>query len=451
MTKGSTNHSRRQFIKATTAAGSAGALAGLAGCTGGSDGSSGGDGGSTSGGDGSSESGSSGDGGSGQLTSMGSIANRQNSYWLSWEKGYLEACKAFGYEPNVQTNNGEVQTQQQQFDTAVSNNADFIAGQTYTNAAAITLAETLVEGEIPGVLAVTIADWFVPQDAGDEYVTFFTPHFVNHAYTGAKMLFEAMGGSGTFVHIEGNRGTAPNIGRNKGVDLALQEYPDIEMAGPRQPGNFIRSDARSVMNDKVSQFGDDIDGFFGQNDAVALGGLTILEENDIDVPVVGIDASEPGLAAIADDRMTGTVSGMGPWQAGWSVAKCHDYLNGHTLSDAEKMMSFNAPVCVKNPDEWTDVIDRLPVVDAADYNEAIFSGETPYDWTKMSVVEAGEDAWDPQIDMQPMNLEDMKEVLDWKEDDKPNGYSLPGVYTDEATQEETTQLYRDRFQSNPLK
>ncbi|MUV85583.1 substrate-binding domain-containing protein [Natronomonas sp. CBA1123] len=385
------------------------------------------------------------------MTSMASIANRQNSYWLSWEKGYLEAAEAFGYDTNVQTNNGEVSTQKQQFDTALASNADFIVGQTYTNAAAISLAETLVQGDTPGLLAVTIADWFVPQDAGEEYVQFFTPHFVNHAYSAAKMLFESMGGSGKFVHIEGNRGTAPNIGRNKGVDLAMEEYPDIEMAGSRQPGNFIRSDARDVMNDKVSQFGDDIDGYFGQNDAVALGGLTVLEENDIDVPVVGIDASEPGLAAIAEDRMTGTVSGMGPWQAGWSVAKCHDYINGHTLSPAEKMMSFNAPVCVKNPDEWTDTIDRLPVVDAADYNEDIFSGETPYDWKKMSVVEAGEDAWDPQIDLQPMDLADMKEVLDWKEDDKPSGYSLPGVYTDDATQEETTQLYKDQFKSNPLK
>jgi len=447
MAPDSTNQTRRRFIKKTTAGGSAIALGGLAGCAG----DSGGDGSSGDGSDG----GSSGDGGDGSdggsMTSMGSIANRQNSYWLSWEKGYLEACEAFGYETNVQTNNGEVQTQQQQFDTAVSNEVDFIAGQTYTNAAAITLAETLVEGGTPGVLAVTIADWYVPQDAGEEYVQFFTPHFVNHAYSGAKMLFEAMGGSGTFVHIEGNRGTAPNIGRNKGVDLAMEEYPDIEMAGPRQPGNFIRSDARSVMNDKVSQFGDDIEGFFGQNDAVALGGLTVLEENGIDVPVVGIDASEPGLAAIAEDRMTGTVSGMGPWQAGWSVAKCHDMINGHTLTDAEKMMSFNAPVCVKNPDEWTDVIDRLPVVDAADYNEAIFAGETPYDWTEMSVVEAGEDAWDPQIDMQPMDLEDMREVLDWQDGDKPSGYSLPDVYTDDGVQEETAQLYVDRFQSNPLK
>jgi ABC-type sugar transport system substrate-binding protein len=425
MTGKQSAESRRSFINQLAGTAGLAAMASLAGCGGSSE-------------------------DDGSLTSMGSIANRNNSYWLSWEKGYLEAAEALGYETNVQTNNGEVSTQQQQFDTAISNNTDFIAGQTYTNAAAITLAETLVSGGVPGVLAVTIADWFVPQDAGEEYVTFFTPHFVNHAYTGAKMLFEEMGGSGMFVHIEGNRGTAPNIGRNKGVDLALEEYPDIEMAGSRQPGNFIRSDARDVMSDKVSEFGDDIDGFFGQNDAVALGGLTILEENDIDVPVVGIDASEPGLAAIANDRMLGTVSGMGPWQAGWSVAKCHDYINGHTLSPAEKMMSFNAPVCVKNPDEWQDVIDRLPVVDAAEYNEAIFSGETPYDWEKMSVVEAGEDSWDPQIDMSPMNLEDIREVLDWQDGDRPSGYSLPSVYTDSARQEEITQLYEDQFQTNPL-
>jgi hypothetical protein len=49
-----------------------------------------------------------------------------------------------------------------------------------------------------------------------------------------------------------------------------------------------------------------------------------------------------------------------------------------------------------------------------------------------------------------MDLADMKEVLDWKEADKPSGYSLPGVYTDDATQQETAQLYSDQFTSNPL-
>ncbi|MDS0260938.1 sugar ABC transporter substrate-binding protein [Haloarcula sp. S1CR25-12] len=413
-------------MKGTAGAGAAAGLTGLAGCL-------------------------QGEASSDSLSSMGSIANLQNSYWLSWQKGYLEAAEALGYSTNVQTNDGNVTTQQEQFDTAISNNTDTIVGQTYTNAAAISLAETCVEAGVPTILAVTIADWYTPQDAGDEYVQFFAPHFVNHAYSAAKILFEAMGGEGGFVHIEGNRGTAPNIGRNKGVDLALEEYPDIEMLGDRLQGNFIRSDARDAMADKVSQYGDDIQGFFGQNDAVAIGGNTILQENNIDVPTVGIDASEPGLAEIDAGNITASVSGMGPWQGGWSLVKCHDFLNGHTLQPAERMMSFNAPVCVKDPDEWRDTVDRLPVVDAAAYNEAIFAGETPYDWAKMSVAESGEDSWDPQIDMQPMNLADMEEVLDWQDSEKPDGYSLNSAYTDSSAQEEITQLYQDRFNNNPLR
>ena len=188
-----------------------------------------------------------------------------------------------------------------------------------------------------------------------------------------------------------------------------------------------------------------------QNDGVAIGGHTILAENDIDVPIVGIDASEPGLAKIDEGAITASVSGMRPWQEGWSVAKCHDFLNGHKLTPAERMMSFNAPVCVKKPSEWRGTVGWLSVVDAAEYNEAIFEGQTPYDWKTMSVVEAGEDSWDPQIDLQPMNKEVIKTVLAWDESDKPNNYSMPDVYTDSAKQQEITELHKNRFTSNPLK
>jgi hypothetical protein len=115
------------------------------------------------------------------------------------------------------------------------------------------------------------------------------------------------------------------------------------------------------------------------------------------------------------------------------------------------MMSFNAPVCVRNPEEWRDVVDRLPVISATDYGEAVFSGETPYDWTKMSVAESGEDAWDPQIDMQPMDLEGAKLVLDWERSERPEGYTIPDVYTDAQAHEQVAELYETRFDTNPLK
>jgi ribose transport system substrate-binding protein len=384
---------------------------------------------------------------------VGSVANLENSYWLSWQKGYEEACEAFGYDTNLQTNGGDVDEQQSQFDTAIASMAKMIVGQTYTNAAALSLAETAVVGEVPTILAVTIADWFTPMDAGPEYVQFFTPHFVNHGYTAATVLFEEMGGEGTFVHIEGNRGEAPNTGRNIGLELALEEYPDIERLEPVLQGNFVRTEANDAMSDLISTHGDDIEGFFGQNDDVAIGGLQMLEEHGYDVPVVGIDATEPALERIRDGRMSGTVSGMGPWQAGWSVAKAHDFIEGYELSDAERMMTFNAPLVVNDPDDWRDRIGddiALSIVDVDLYEEVIFEDETPYDWEQMSKAEVGEDAWDPQIEMRPMGREEIMEVLDWDDDDIPDGYSLPDVYDDDDELSTVKETYEEHFEMDPL-
>jgi len=389
----------------------------------------------------------------GKRTSMATIANLSNSYWLSWVKGYREAAEALGYAKNVQTNGGVVSTQIQQFDTAIASNTDAIVGQTYTNAAAIILSEACVEAGIPTILAGTIANWYTPQDAGEEYVQFFAPHFVEHAYTAAKVLFEEMGGEGGFVHIEGNRGTAPNAGRNIGVEKAMKEYPDIELLGPRLQGNWVRTDSRDGMSDLVSKHGSEIDGYFGQNDAVAIGGLTILEENGIDVPVVGIDAGEPALRLIEQGRMACSVSGMGPWQGGWSMAKVHDYIQGHRMQPAERMMYFFAPLVVKNPQEWRNRIGsdiRLPIIQTKEYEQATFQGPTPYDWKKMSVAESGADAWDPQIQMGPIRRKNLSGLLAWQKKDKPDWYSLPDVFGNEQAMQDVERLYENHHQMNPI-
>ena len=383
------------------------------------------------------------------VTSMATLANLDNSYWVSWAKGYREAADVFGYGTDIQANGGDVTTQRRQFETAIENGVDVVVGQTYTNDSVRDLSKLCLDAGVPTVLAVTIADWYTPQDAGEEFVQFFTPHLVNHAYTAATVLFESMGGSGEFVHIEGNRGTSTNIGRNNGLDLALSEYPDIELLGPRLEGSFIKSEAREAMVELVQQHGDDIQGFFAQNDAMALGGLSVLQEHGIDVPVVGIDATEQGLVKVLNGEMVGTVSGMGPWQAAWSLAKAHDYRNGYKQAPAERMLSFNAPLCVKNPAEWRNIVDRIPVVDAARYKQDVFEGEAPYDWEKMSVVESGDD-WDPQVDLQPIRRDDLEPLLGWTQDTKPAGYSLPAVFDDERAMDEVERLYAKQFRTDPL-
>lgn len=447
MARDSNNQSRRKFLKTTAATGTAATLGGLAGCTGA--------GGSGSGGQengGSDETGSGGSGSSDVGTSMATITRLSNAYWGSWVKGYEEAAEALGYDTNVQLNEGKLSKQIQQVDTAIANQTDLVMGQAFTNSGVPPLAEACVDAGVPLVMLWTIDKWYTPQDAGDEFVQFFMPNAINNGYTAAKALFEAMGGSGNIVHIEGVRGNAANTGRNIGLDKAMEEYPDIELLAPPQQGRWVKSESRKVMSDFVSQFGDNIDGVFGQNDAVGLGALTIAEENDLDIEVVGIDGIPEALGLVEEGRFTATVSSLGPWQGGWCLVKAHDFANGWRPKDGERMMLHGSPLCVEETSDF-DMIETLPVLDAGNFNELIFEGDsTPYDWEKMSVTEAGEDNWDPQNSLVPIRKEDMVEpgLLEWKDKNKPSGYEIPDAYSDTAALDEVEQMYADHFQNNPL-
>jgi ABC-type sugar transport system substrate-binding protein len=393
-----------------------------------------------------------GDGGGGSKSSMATITRLSNAYWGSWVKGYKEAAEALGYSTNVQLNEGKLSKQIQQVDSAVANQVDLIVGQAFTNSGVPPIAEAAVDAGVPLTMLWTIDKWYTPQDAGDEFVQFFMPNAVNNGYTAAKALFEAMGGSGNIVHIEGVRGNAANTGRNIGLNKAMEEYPDINLLAPPQQGRWVKSEARKVMSDFVSQFGDKIDGVFGQNDAVSLGALTIAEENNLDLEVVGIDGIPEALKLVEEGRFTASVSSLGPWQGGWCLVKAHDFANGWKPKGGERMMLHGSPLLVKETSNF-DMIEKLPVLDAGQFNKLIFEGDsTPYDWEKMSVVEAGEDNWDPQNSLVPIREEDMVEpgLLNWKKENKPNGYEIPSVYSDNTALDEVEQMYNDHFKNNPL-
>lgn len=432
------DNSRRSFLKKFSIASSTALAGGLAGCIGGDDDS---DGNSGNGGDG---------GNDNDLSSLLTITGLENSYWESVVKGHEEATDVFAYDDQLELNDGNLDNQFSQVDTGIANGVDAIIGQAFENAGVQTLAQAAVDAGVPQVQFWSMATWLTPPDVGDEWIQFHMPNSFLNGYANAVVLFEAMGGSGGFAHIEGNRGVAPNRGRNNGLEAAMEEYPDIERLNDPIPGNWLRNDSRDAMSDIYSSHGDDIEGFFGQNDAATLGGLTILEENDLDVPAVGIDGSEPALQAVQEGRMTATISALGPWQAGWSLAKCYDYLNGWRPEPAERMVMHPGVQIVNDPSEYDDVDQgEIEMSTPETFMELIYEGDTPYDWEKMSVVE-NPDSWDPQVPVVPITPQLQEDVLGWTEDNRPDGYELPEAYTGGEEQEEVRQMYEDHYQNDPL-
>ncbi len=217
-----------------------------------------------------------------------------------------------------------------------------------------------------------------------------------------------MGGAGNLVHITGFPGASPDIARTRGLDKALEEFPDINLI-VRQPGNWNPIDGRQVMEDAIVAHGE-IGGVYAQNDSIGLGVVQALDEAGLEVPVVGHDGNADNLDMIAEGRYLATISYMPQYQAGYALVRAYDVIQGFVPSPAERMMYTGGTLVTK------DNVGGLKTFLAGE------DGKLPFDWRKMSRTLHPED-WDPQNVVWPVDAADM-----WAPYDKPAGYELPAEY-----------------------
>ena len=454
---------RRKYLKGL----GVGAAAGLAGCSGGGgDGGGGGSGESGSGGgDGGGDGGGGDTGGSGGQTDSewqydGTIDqafvspdNIENDIWQAFLAGAREAASALDLSVDYQTHGGQESQQMSQLQAAITGGADMITGTAYQNSGVRSIADVAAEGGVPFISYWTMATWWTPLDTGPEFLQYQIPEVVRTGAATARVLFEAMGGSGNFVHITGVPGHVGSH-RNAGVELAMEEYPDIERLGEPIPSEWTRATGRQAMSDFISKFGEDIDGVYGQNDGVALGALSVLEENDMAVPVVGYDGFQESVGLVRDRSgdsgqpwLAGTFAAQPFWQGGWAVVKGYDWLHGWRPEVPERMM-FGGGAMIINDSLSRDTFGDMDVsfTSPQRYLDVAFSeGESPYDWQAMSVEESG-DEWDPQNLLSPIRREDFSQLL-WTEENKPSNYSVPSEYDNADLFDQVEQDYRERFEN----
>ena len=104
-----------------------------------------------------------------------------------------------------------------------------------------------------------------------------------------------------------------------------------------QHGNSNKDEAYSIMVDYIAKYGDDLAAVFCENDQMALGAAAAIDEKGLTgkILVYGFDGNDDALAAIAENKMGGTVAqdpfGMG----GLGVELASKLCNGETLSEDE--------------------------------------------------------------------------------------------------------------------
>lgn len=120
-----------------------------------------------------------------------------------------------------------------------------------------------------------------------------------------KFIVGKLGGKGRVIELEGIAGTSAARDRGQGFNEAI-DNSEIEVIA-RQVADFDRAKGLHVM-ENILQAHTDIDAVFAHNDEMALGALKAIEASKRDIIVVGFDATDDAVKAVADGKMSATVA-----------------------------------------------------------------------------------------------------------------------------------------------
>ncbi|WP_254271334.1 substrate-binding domain-containing protein [Haloarcula marina] len=325
---------RRTFIRSGAIAGTA--L--LAGC-GGGDGGDGGDGGADT------ETGTGTTGGDGGTTDTTSttesseppsvglsvpsleftfFARMQNAFNQAKSDGMIAQSSTFYDAGNSQS------TQVSNVETAISNDIDFLLISAITAEGVINAIRQANEAGIP-VIAID------RNVAEGETVTYVASDNVQLGQRSTELCLQFMQDAGSqdtynVVQLEGTPGASVTNDRGEGFSNAVSENDGLTRLAS-QTGEFSTQNALNVMEDFLTQYGDQIDGVFCQNDLMALGAHQALRNANRSIPVTGIDGTEAWVQLFSDNQYYGTVAQLPEEMVTTAIESGIAYLNDESVED----------------------------------------------------------------------------------------------------------------------
>lgn len=145
------------------------------------------------------------------------------------------------------------------------------------------------------------------------YINALEGEFITHVgsddravgYSGAKSLFEGMGGKGKVLGIEGNPAAPTSRDRVAGFKAAAEEFPDIEIVGV-VTGMYQEEPALEATAAALAEH-PAIDGIWAANDVMVYGALDALGKAGRSAKIVGANGLDKAIRLIEEGKMLATV------------------------------------------------------------------------------------------------------------------------------------------------
>ncbi|MDF0596082.1 substrate-binding domain-containing protein [Psychromarinibacter halotolerans] len=109
------------------------------------------------------------------------------------------------------------------------------------------------------------------------------------------------------VNLQGQPGASPAIDRNAGLHNILDGMSDKYEIVAEQTANFAREEGASVTEAILAGLDSPPDVIVAANDDMALGAMQVVQEQGLDIAIIGFDALPEALAAIRDGTLTATI------------------------------------------------------------------------------------------------------------------------------------------------
>lgn len=271
------------------------------------------------------------------------MSNLVNPFFIVVRDAAQEEAARQNIDLTVLDSQDDSTTQSNQVADAVTGGAKGIIINSVDNVAAAAAVRPVIEQGIPVVGVDRGVD-------GVDLTSFIASDNVDAGRQAGHALAEAIGESGTVIHITGTPGTDAQRDRSEGFVEAMAEYPNIEIVAT-QPGNFNRAEALDVATNLL-QAHPNVNGIFTENDEMMMGAITALGDRaGRDVFVTSVDGAESGLEQIQAGTLVATVAQQ-PVQFGVeSVQLMAKALNGEPI---EKVVSI--PVVTVNRDNVNEFL-----------------------------------------------------------------------------------------------
>lgn len=216
--------------------------------------------------------------------------------------------------------------------------------------------EAAHEAGIPFITVDTKITNLWGEEESEYLPTYIGVDYKQEAYELAIKVFEKLGGEGNVVMLRGIDAASSSQERVAGFEQAIDEYENINLVAS-QSADYDQDTAATTMSDIIQQ-GSEIDAVLCCNDLMALGSITALQENNIEVGgddgvlVVGFDALNMiALESISNGEMYASVYDWPLLQGYYAVEYAYALMNGEDVPE-----TLNMPCVIISQENVADFI-----------------------------------------------------------------------------------------------